>query len=250
MVTPKALRHYDAIGLLHPAGYGEDNSYRYYETEQIQDMLRILQMKEYGFSLEEVRQLLNADDAQLLDAMQRKLQERSMQAHQLNAVIQNLKTQIEQMQKGNHLMKQAFNVEIVETQNSNLFSVREHIDVANFDKLFGKMFALLSERGLKCIDAPIAIYHCEEFDPKDCDVELGCPVAATGEQIRILAGSKCAKAVHRGAYDGLNQTYLKLGQWIEENGYKVVAPPYEKYISDPAETKPEDLITELYFPIG
>ena len=30
-VTPRTLRHYDAIGLLRPSAVGDDNGYRYYD---------------------------------------------------------------------------------------------------------------------------------------------------------------------------------------------------------------------------
>lgn len=42
---------------------------------------------------------------------------------------------------------------------------------------------------------------------------------------------------------------LKPKELNNENGYKVVRPPYEKYVNDPATTPKQDLITEIYFPI-
>ena len=64
-VTPRMLRHYDALGLLHPEAVGE-NGYRYYRQEQLSDLMRIQWLKGYGFSLGEIRALLVLDDAQLL----------------------------------------------------------------------------------------------------------------------------------------------------------------------------------------
>jgi DNA-binding transcriptional MerR regulator len=34
-ITPKTLRHYDAIGLFSPIRIGEDNLYRYYASVQV-----------------------------------------------------------------------------------------------------------------------------------------------------------------------------------------------------------------------
>ena len=53
-VTPRMLRHYDALGLLRPEAVG-DNGYRYYRQEQLSDLLRIQWLKNYGFSLGEIR---------------------------------------------------------------------------------------------------------------------------------------------------------------------------------------------------
>ena len=39
-ITPRMLRHYDALGLLRPEEVG-DNGYRYYRQEQLSDLMRI-----------------------------------------------------------------------------------------------------------------------------------------------------------------------------------------------------------------
>ena len=60
-VTVKALRHYDSLGLLRPAHIDPDSGYRYYTSSQLPRLNRILAMKEMGFSLEQIGQLLDAD---------------------------------------------------------------------------------------------------------------------------------------------------------------------------------------------
>ena len=52
-ITPRMLRHYDALGLLRPEEVG-DNGYRYYRQEQLSDLMRIQWLKGYGFSLGEI----------------------------------------------------------------------------------------------------------------------------------------------------------------------------------------------------
>ena len=61
-VTPRMLRHYDALGLLHPEAIGE-NGYRYYRQEQLSALVRIQWPKDYGFSLQEVGLLLALEDS-------------------------------------------------------------------------------------------------------------------------------------------------------------------------------------------
>ena len=73
-VTPRMLRHYDALGLLRPQAVG-DNGYRYYRQEQLSDLLRIQWLKSYGFSLGEIGPLLELEDEQLLPHLrQRRLE--------------------------------------------------------------------------------------------------------------------------------------------------------------------------------
>jgi MerR family transcriptional regulator, thiopeptide resistance regulator len=52
-VTARALRHYDAIGLLAPAYIGA-NGYRYYEDEQLLRLQQILLLREFGLGLGEI----------------------------------------------------------------------------------------------------------------------------------------------------------------------------------------------------
>ena len=53
-VTPRMLRHYDALGLLRPQQVGE-NGYRYYRQEQLSRLTQIQWLKGCGFSLMEIR---------------------------------------------------------------------------------------------------------------------------------------------------------------------------------------------------
>lgn len=60
-VTPRILRHYDELGLLHPEAIGE-NGYRYYRQEQLADLVRIQWLKDYGFPLSDILELLSIDE--------------------------------------------------------------------------------------------------------------------------------------------------------------------------------------------
>jgi len=57
-VTVRMLRHYDAIGLLVPDHVDPSSGYRSYDPEQLHDLNRIVALKDLGFSLEQVRSLL------------------------------------------------------------------------------------------------------------------------------------------------------------------------------------------------
>lgn len=59
-VTTRTLRHYDAIGLLHPARVG-GNGYRWYERPQLLRLQRILLLRELGLGLAEIASVLDGD---------------------------------------------------------------------------------------------------------------------------------------------------------------------------------------------
>ncbi len=63
-MSTRLLRHYHAIGLLVPAAIDDGNDYRLYDPAQLQDLDRILALRDLGFSLEEVRELFDAGSSE------------------------------------------------------------------------------------------------------------------------------------------------------------------------------------------
>jgi two-component system chemotaxis response regulator CheY len=57
-ISANALRYYDEIGILKPSLIQENNQYRYYSESQIKDIIFILELKQYGFTLYEIKDLL------------------------------------------------------------------------------------------------------------------------------------------------------------------------------------------------
>jgi effector-binding domain-containing protein len=65
-----------------------------------------------------------------------------------------------------------------------------------------------------------------------------------------LPGGQMAKIVHKGPYETSAPTYKMLFEWIAANHKKVAGPTREVYLNDPQEVPPEDILTEIYAPIG
>ena len=57
-VSVRTIHYYEEIGLLKPAYYGE-NGYRYYEEKQLKQLQQILFFKELGFTLKQIRQVID-----------------------------------------------------------------------------------------------------------------------------------------------------------------------------------------------
>jgi len=77
-------------------------------------------------------------------------------------------------------------------------------------------------------------------------------VEPTGEiASKTIAGGDYVMFLHKGSYDGLKETYSKIGDWIVESGVMLRDEPmFEKYLNrDPRRTKPENLRTEIYVPL-
>ena len=84
-----ALRYYDEISLLKPVHVEESNRYRYYSKEQVSQLLLIIELKQYGFSLDAIRELLH--NGAYLDRQRLKLA--------LNARVQQLEIEKNALEK-------------------------------------------------------------------------------------------------------------------------------------------------------
>jgi len=68
-ISTNTLRYYDEIGLLKPCLVQSSNQYRYYSDSQIKELTFILELKQYGFSLDEIKILLQDKSNQKLKPM-------------------------------------------------------------------------------------------------------------------------------------------------------------------------------------
>jgi len=57
-VTIKALRYYEKEGLLKPKYIDEINNYRYYESNQLLEVSRIISLKQAGLSIDEIKKVI------------------------------------------------------------------------------------------------------------------------------------------------------------------------------------------------
>ena len=60
-VSVKTLRHYAQEGLLEPVWIDRFSGYRYYSLEQLHKLNRVLALKDLGFTLEQIKHLLDGD---------------------------------------------------------------------------------------------------------------------------------------------------------------------------------------------
>ena len=77
-VSTKTLRYYAEIGLILPDEINPENGYRYYSIEQLEKMLLINRLKDYCFSLEEIKLILESEermDEVLFTALNKKKKE-------------------------------------------------------------------------------------------------------------------------------------------------------------------------------
>jgi DNA-binding transcriptional MerR regulator len=93
-LTVKALRHYDEIGLLRPAGVDPESGYRSYEPEQAERAETIRMLRQLEVPLDDIARVLDSDDPalhkRLLVDRQRRTAERQVQLTWIRQRLQSL----------------------------------------------------------------------------------------------------------------------------------------------------------------
>lgn len=134
----------------------------------------------------------------------------------------------------------------------SVFSMRSHGSYAQVGATWQTLLAWIKEH----TDSIPALYGLCPDDPDvteekhlrfdACVLSKGLPFDSRIEKKEIPAG-QYAVGLHVGSYLRLHETYLDvIGRWFPQSGFEPAPEPVvEHYISDPAQTKEEDLLTEV-----
>ena len=101
---------------------------------------------------------------------------------------------------------------------------------------------------------PLVIFH-DVIDTETAgDIEICFPVAEPIEPVgdvhsRELDGGSMVTTVHKGPYDQVSPAYHTLTGWVQEHGHQFAGPPREIYLNDPTTVEPDELLTEVQWPI-
>ncbi len=95
-ITPRALRYYDAIGLLKPSRVGE-NGYRYYGEEALLRLQQILLYRELDLPLAEIKNILAQPDFDVPQALMAHRAELQRRVHRLERLIRTVDHTLEHL---------------------------------------------------------------------------------------------------------------------------------------------------------
>jgi AraC family transcriptional regulator len=97
----------------------------------------------------------------------------------------------------------------------------------------------------------------ETTPPADLRADAGIVVPGSvpmpaGLTERTLPAGRYARTMHRGAYEQLGDTWGRLlGEWLPASGHRLGATPsFELYRNTPMNVPTEELVTEIYAPLG
>ena len=252
-VTVKTLRYYDRIGLLKPVHVDDMTGYRYYSREQLEKMLLIQRLKRYGFSLEEVRDILRCtEQGALLSQMLQQKEKLVREKKDMELAIGELTAHMQNYERTGDLMdyQKGYRIEVKEVPARNVIACRQKMSVDEFGKYYSALYERVPKEHVTPNGVVGAVYYDKEFDRECSDIELIVGVREKEKADKVIKAGLCAVTVHKGPYSSLPEAYAALVEWIAENGYTWNGEPYEIYTKNQFDSlSPEDWETEVYFPV-
>jgi DNA-binding transcriptional MerR regulator len=256
-VTVKALRFYEEEGLIEPAHIDPATGYRYYDSNQLPLMHRIVALKQCGFPVAEIKAVLSGKKTESwFKKRKQELEEQVASTTAQLASINHYLTLFEQEQK--------LPYEIVLKELPKVLVYSKRMVLPSYDSYFveipkiGKTVTDMNP-GIKCVTDPpycFVIYHDGEYRDTDIDIEFCEAVDRRGIEtdgiiFKVIEGVPVAAcALHQGPYASLPQTYSAVFKWIEDNNYQISDFPRESYIDGIwNRANPDEWITEIQFPI-
>jgi DNA-binding transcriptional MerR regulator len=259
-VSVRMLRHYDATGLLRPARVDPVSSYRFYAADQLARLNRIIALKDLGFTLEQVRAMLDQQvSAEQLRGMLR-LRQAELQsqlaadASRLAQVEARLRIiEMEGAMPADDIQVKRIPAVRVAELTATAASLEPESITPVIQPLYRELGGLLGRAGL--VPAGPAIAYYEDTPAGDgVLVHATLPVNAEPGSSRDFAITdlpeigQAATIVHRGSMDNVMATIQTLARWIDDNGYRSAGHPRELYLECPDDQ--DKWVTELQEPIA
>ncbi|GAA2241817.1 MerR family transcriptional regulator [Streptomyces ruber] len=254
-VSVRMLRHYDATGLLRPAHVDPATGYRHYTAGQLARLNRIIALKDLGFTLQQVREILDEKvTTEELRAMLRLRQaelEAAMAAAaarlvQVEARLRSIESE-GRMPTNDVVLKHVPSVRVAE-----LTGVTPDFD--HIGPVIGPLYEELGRRldaaGITPGDTGVSYY--EDAPDGGILVHAGIEVSVTprDDGLRVLdlpPVELAATIVHRGSMETLLTSIQALAHWIEANGYRSAGYPREVNLECPPNR--DEWVTELQEPV-
>ena len=239
-VSVRMLRHYDALGLLRPARVDAHSGYRFYEAQQLRRLNRLVALKDLGFTLEQVRDIVDAsvEPAELRGMLTLR---RAQLAEQIAADrdrLTRVEARLRMIEKEGAMSTQDVTVTEVDPVRvvtlSAVTQSREHEDIGSVvGPLFEELFGTIQRAGVKPAGPPIATY--EPAGPDRLAVSVGCPVppGTTVDSLQpadLPALPAAARYLHHGTMATIGEAYRALATWIEDHGYRTDGTAREVYL--------------------
>ncbi len=268
-ISIRMLRHYDQIDLLKPAYIDPSSGYRGYLMDQLPRLSRIIFLKELGFSLTEVKELI--DNNITIEEMKTMLSKRQTQLMSEIAIasynLNSISNRLEMIENEGKLP--LYDISIKKTAEFTVASIRrivpriEEIGRYCFE-MYSDLYKCLESFNLSPSGPEMTFYHNDEYVETNLDMEASIVIdascldwvkldgSADSLQIRTLKQEETvASLIYEGPFEGLEVGFIELIKWVAINDWEISGAAREIHLLGKAhgESINNKNIAELQIPI-
>jgi DNA-binding transcriptional MerR regulator len=256
-VSVVTLGYYDDVGLLRPVAVDPFTAYRYYSASQLARLNRIIALKDLGFSLKQIEQVL---DGLTLEQLAGMLKMKQAQSRQLVADEQARLTRIAARLKQIEMEETMSDYEVILKDTPAVLIAARQVTVPTNDQVprylgqaFGETYSAIKTAGAREAAPCLAIWHQAADVYTNEVVEAAVPTDrsfAAIDPIRVyeLPPARVASVIHQGDFANMYQAHVALLAWMEANGYRAAGGYREIYLHEGA-PNPADAVTEIQYPV-
>ncbi len=257
-ISIRMLRHYDEVGVLVPLNIDHFTGYRYYSEQQLAIVGRIIALRDMGFNIAIIKQILdNYDNPQAMaEFLNVKRLEIQTEVEEKKHRLRLLETAINRLRKDETSMN--YNVTLKTLPERYVASVRKTIPCYEQE---GMLWGILMQETahLKMQDSDpcytLAIFHDGEHKENNVDVEVQKSVKGSypnSENVifKTEPAVDIASAIFKGGYEQCGEVNEAVANWVQDNGYTFTGLAFNIYHVSPHETQnPDEYVTEVCYPV-
>lgn len=251
-INKKTLRYYDQIDLFKPSYIDKKNNYRYYTSNQFENLNTIIYLRSIGIPLSDIKtQLDNRNISNTINLFEIKEQEIQEKIEELKLIKNKIKNRINKL-KDSIDYKNINEIIELDIDERIVLILRESIKTDKDLELYirklenksnQKSSIFLGEVGVSISMNKLSKGLFKEYDSlfifsedKVCDEEI----------MKVLPRGKYVCIRYNGLHKDSDKYYNKLLMYIEENKYKILEDSIEITLIDSGlTTNSSEFVTEI-----
>ena len=223
-ISVRMLRYYDKNNLLKPEKIDQFTGYRYYSSDQIRDLHKIIFLRDLGYNTSEISNALkNWNNIFMHEQMENKKLEIEKNIKQEKLKVVRLGRLIKSIENSKFSINYDFNIKRI--PDFTVLSLRKTVsDYFCEGMLWEELYKFIENNKIKLPVNPynFAVYHDSGHKENNIDIEVCSVVEKTGKNRdnftyqKIKGVDTMACTMVYGSYEKIASAFLSFISWISE----------------------------------
>lgn len=248
------LRYYDSIGIIRPYRIDENNGYRYYSKQTLEQLPVLVYLQRQGFSLKDTEELLKGlSMVAAKEIFQKKIEELDHESFDIDLkrnCIRSWMDLIDEAESVLAMKRLPINLKYIPEMETTRFSASS-FEGRTFDNLLinTSVPKELKDEEAHTIGA-LYLYYPDGNRENWDDLRIYIRNQVHLQKSEIIGGYSAVSCYHRGDYDTIGDTVDRMKKWASKHGFTLRGDLMERSVIDLWTVKDRSQwVMELYLPV-